>query len=241
VTLTVLLAGAAAFVLGARHGLDWDHLSAIADLTGAPGGRAWRSLGLALWYCVGHGAVIVLLGVLVGLVGVRLPGGVDRVFEVVDGLTLVGLGALVLAQVARQGRGYRFASRWRLLLAVARRAWPRRRERGPAPGGVSRRGAFAIGVLHGTGAETPTQVVLFATAATAGTAAGGVVVLLAFVTGLVAADLAVAIVWLSGRAGSARLPACHVALGIVTGAASIGVGTAFIVGRSAALPSLLGG
>jgi hypothetical protein len=111
----------------ARHGLDWDHLSAIADLVGSPGTRNRRSLGLALWYCIGHGAVIVLLGALVGLLGVRLPGGLDRVFEVVVGLTLVGLGIVVLVQVGRQGRNYRFTSRWRLLLDLGRRVWLRRR------------------------------------------------------------------------------------------------------------------
>jgi hypothetical protein len=243
-TLTVLLAALTAFALGARHGLDWDHLSAIADLVGGATRRGRRSLGLALWYCVGHGAVIVLLGVLVGLLGVRLPAGLDRVFEVVVGLTLVGLGLLVLWQMARQGRNYRFASRWRLLLDLLRRAWLRRRGavEWDRPGeAVSRRAAFGIGVLHGTGAETPTQVVLFGTAAAAGSPAAALVVLVAFVSGLVAADLGVALLWLGGRLGSARLPFGQVALGLLTGLASIGVGCAFILERSAALPSLLGG
>lgn len=243
-TLTVLLAAVTGFVLGARHGLDWDHLSAIADLLGAGGQRHRRSLGLALWYCVGHGSVIVLLGALVGLLGVRLPAGLDRVFEVVVGATLVGLGLLVLVQVARQGRDYRFTSRWRLLLDLLRRAWMRRRGEvaWDRPGeAISPRAAFGIGVLHGTGAETPTQVVLFASAAASGSTAGALVVLMAFVAGLVASDLGVAVVWLGGRLGSARLPFGQVALGIVTGVASIGVGLAFIAEKSAALPALLGG
>ncbi len=243
-TLTVLFAAVTAFVLGVRHGLDWDHLSAIADLVGAPSQRNRRSLGLALWYCIGHGLVIVLLGTLVGLLGVRLPGGLDRVFEVVVGLTLIGLGVLVLVQVARQGRKYRFTSRWRLLLDLLRRVWLRRRGavEWDRPGdGISTRAAFAIGVLHGTGAETPTQVVLFATAAASGSTTGALIVLLAFVTGLVVSDLGVALVWLSGRLGSTRVPLGQVALGVLTGVVSIGVGAAFILEKSAALPSLLGG
>jgi high-affinity nickel-transport protein len=224
--------------------LDWDHLSAIADLVGSPSTRNRRSLGLALWYCFGHGAVIVLLGGLVGLLGVRLPGGLDRVFEVVVGLTLVGLGLVVLVQVGRQGRHYRFTSRWRLLLDLGRRVWLRRRGKveWDRPGGaISPRAAFGMGVLHGTGAETPTQVVLFATAATAGSTSGAVLVLVAFVTGLVASDLGVALVWLSGRLGSTRVPFGQAALGVLTGVASIGVGIAFVLQKSAALPSLFGG
>jgi high-affinity nickel-transport protein len=243
-TATLLFAAATAFVLGARHGLDWDHLSAIADLVGTPSRRNRRSLGLALWYCIGHGAVIVLLGALVGLLGVRLPGGLDRVFEVVVGLTLVGLGLLVLVQVAKQRRNYQFTSRWRLLLDVLRRVWLRRRgavEWDRPRGGVSRRAAFGIGVLHGTGAETPTQVVLFASAAAAGSTTGALIVLFAFVTGLIASDLGVALVWLSGRLGSTRLPHGQVALGVLTGVASIGVGSAFILEKSAMLPSMLSG
>jgi len=244
VTLTVLFAALTAFVLGVRHGLDWDHLTAIADLTGAPGQRGLRSLGLALWYCIGHGSVIVLLGALVGLLGVRLPGGLDRVFEVVVGLTLMGLGMLVLAQVVRQGRNYRFTSRWRLVLDLLRRVWLRRRgvvEWDSAGAAVSRRAAFAIGVLHGTGAETPTQVVLFASAAAVGSTTGALIVLLGFVGGLVMSDLGVALVWLSGRLGSARVPFGQVALGVLTGVGSIGVGAAFILQKSTALPSLVGG
>lgn len=243
-SFTLLFAATTAFVLGARHGLDWDHLSAIADLVSTPGGRSQRSLGLALWYCLGHGSVIVLLGALVGLLGVRLPAGLDRAFEVVVGLTLVALGVLVLVQVAREGRRYRFTSRWRLLWDLLRRVWLRRRGEvaWDRPGGsVSRRAAFAIGVLHGTGAETPTQVVLFASAAAAGSSGGALAVLLAFVLGLVVSDLGVALVWLSGRLGSARVPHGQLALGLLTGLASIGVGSAFILEKSAVLPALLGG
>ena len=243
-TLPVLLAAATAFVLGARHGFDWDHLSAIADLVGGADRRNRRSLGLALWYCIGHGLVIILLGAMVGLLGVRLPGGLDRVFEVVVGVTLVVLGVVVLVQVARQRREYRFTSRWRLLIDLIRRAWFHRQGEvvWDRPGdAISPRAAFGIGILHGTGAETPTQVVLFGSAAATGSITGVMVVLVAFVVGLVCSDLTVALVWLSGRMGSVRVPYGQAALGILTGLASIGVGVVFIVQKSGVLPSLVGG
>ena len=107
--------------------------------------------------------------------------------------------------------------------------------------GVSTKAAFGVGVLHGTGAETPTQIVLFASAAAAGSPIGSLVVLTAFVVGLVASDLGIAVVWLHGRLRSARMPVGQRALGIATGLASIGVGAAFLLGRSATLPSLFGG
>ncbi len=243
-TAAILIAAVTGFFLGARHGLDWDHLTAVADLVGAPGRRSARSLGLAAWYCFGHGSVVVLLGAMVGVLGMRLPGGLDRVFEVVVGATLIGLGLLVLLQVARERGAYRFTSRWRLVIDLVRRVWLRRRgavDWDRPASGVSRRAAFAIGVLHGTGAETPTQVVLFGAAAAMGSSGGALMVLVAFVSGLVICDLGVALVWLSGRLSSARIPGGQAVLGVVTGVASIGVGAAFVASKSGVLPSLFGG
>src|SRR5947209_11308003 len=92
-TLTVAGTG---FLLGCRHGLDWDHIAAITDLTATDSvqghHRRRRSLGLAFWYCVGHRLVIALLGLAVAVLGLALPPGVDRVFEFVVGGTLLALG-----------------------------------------------------------------------------------------------------------------------------------------------------
>jgi len=106
---------------------------------------------------------------------------------------------------------------------------------------LSFRAAFGIGLLHGTGAETPTQVVLFATAASAGSTGGAAAVLGAFIVGLVAADGAVALLWVGGRLASLRVPRAQLGLGVLTGLASVGVGCTFILQKSALLPSLFGG
>jgi high-affinity nickel-transport protein len=232
------------FLLGCRHGLDWDHISAITDLTTASrGGR--RDMRLAFWYCIGHGLVIVMLGAMVGVLGLHLPAGIDRVFEAVVGGTLVGLGALVLWQLGRDRGDYRYVGRWRMLIAVVRRAWARARRRGAGPvsplDDLSPRAAFAVGVLHGTGAETPTQVVLFASAGAAGAPGAAALILLAFVAGLVVSDLGIAAVWVAGRLGSRSLPRLQLGLGLLTGASSLAVGLLFIAGRAALLPALFGG
>jgi high-affinity nickel-transport protein len=232
-----------ASVLGVRHGLDWDHLTAIADLVGVPGQHTRRSLGLALWYCLGHGTVILVLGLLVGVLGLHLPPELDRVSEMVVGATLVLMGLLVLGQVWRQGSGYQFAGRWSTLL----HAFERLRRHGrphvqrPLTGQVSLRAAMGVGVLHGSGAETPSQVVLFATAAAAGSSDAAALVLLAFVVGLIASDLAVALVWLSGRVGTLRVPGGQLALGLLTSISSLVVGLLFLFERSEILPVLFGG
>lgn len=252
---TFALAGTA-FLLGGRHGFDWDHIAAITDLTaaarsgeppassGAARARG-RRLGLAFWYCVGHGSVIVIFGIAVGVLGLHLPPAVDRVFESVVGATLVVLGAFVLWQLGRDGGEYRYSGRIRLLVGGIRRAWARARRRGGGPADplddLNPRSAFAVGVLHGTGAETPTQVLLFAGAATSGSRAAAVVLMLSFVSGMVLADLGIAASWLMGLLGVRSAPRAQIFLGGLTGMSSLAIGTLFLAGRSALLPTLFGG
>ena len=100
---------ATSFALGARHGLDWDHIAAIADLTAprkddeqSPQRHARRGMGLSFWYCAGHGLVLAVLGALILALGIGLPAGMDVAFEYLVGVTLITLGGVVLYQLARR-------------------------------------------------------------------------------------------------------------------------------------------
>lgn len=235
------------FALGARHGLDWDHIAAITDLTAPrahdrPAAHARRGTGLAFWYCTGHGLVLFVFGMLVLALGVGLPAGLDDAFSYAVGTTLVVLGGVVLYQLGRDRGDYRYAGRISLVVGALRRGWARarRREAPPTTGDVDRRGAFLVGLLHGTGAETPTQVVLFATAGASGSRATAAVVLLAFVAGLVVTDLGIALAWLSGLLGSRRTPRVQIALGALTGLASLTLGALILTGHSDVVPPLAG-
>ncbi len=246
--LPLALAGTS-FALGARHGLDWDHIAAITDLTaprpedeGHPGAHATRGSLLAFWYCTGHGLVLFVFGMLVLALGVGLPAGLDDAFAYAVGTTLVVLGGIVLYQLGRDRADYRYAGRVGLVVGALRRGWARarRREAPATTGDVDRRGAFLVGLLHGTGAETPTQVVLFATAGASGSRATAAVVLLAFVAGLVVTDLGIALAWLSGLLGSRRTPRVQIALGALTGVASLTLGALILTGHGDLVPPLAG-
>ena len=237
------------FVLGARHGLDWDHIAAITDLTaprpddeGHPRRHARRGTGLAFWYCTGHGLVLFVFGMLVLALGIGLPAGLDEVFGYAVGTTLVVLGGVVLYQLGRDRADYRYSGRVSLVVGALRRGWARARRRdAPATtGDVDRRGAFVVGLLHGTGAETPTQVVLFATAGASGSRTAAAAVLVSFIVGLVLADLGVALAWLSGLLGSRRTPRVQVALGALTGIASLTLGGLILTGHGDLVPPLTG-
>jgi hypothetical protein len=247
-SLPVLGLALTSFALGARHGFDWDHVAAITDLTAARDGdsphrAARRGLGLSLWYCLGHGLVLFTFGLLVLVLSVRLPPGLDATFAYAVGTTLVVLGLVVLYQLGRDRADYRYVGRVGLVVGAVRRGWARARRREAPPTGladVDRRGAFLVGLLHGTGAETPTQVVIFASAGASGTSASAALVLGSFVLGLVVADLGIAVVWVSGLLGARRAPRVQVGLGLLTGTASLALGTLILVGHSGVVPPLLG-
>jgi cytochrome c biogenesis protein CcdA len=280
---------------GFRHGIDWDHLAALSDIT-ASQDRARRSMALATLYALGHALVVFALGALAILLSAELPRWVDGAMERVVGVTLLALGLYVLFSLARHGRDFRMRSRWMLVFVAARRGarWARTRWRldpilithehshpadeshdhehaddhvalvtagrrrsvgtvhrhehrhvgvmpdDPFPT-YGRATAFGVGMLHGIGAETPTQVIVFAAAAGAGGALAGIFVLSCFLAGLVASNSVVALAATFGFLGAARNFRLYAAISVVTALFSLLVGTLFLLGLSAGLPAMLGG
>lgn len=98
--------------------------------------------------------------------------------------------------------------------------------------------SFGVGLLHGVGAETPTQVLVFAAAAHATDTASSIGVLLCFVAGLVAANTVVAAASTFGfRSVLARRGVMLVLAG-VTAAFSLTVGSLLLLGESQVLPPI---
>jgi len=295
-----LLATALGF--GLRHGIDWDHIAAITDLTGSQTSRR-RSLVLATLYVLGHAFVVLVLGIAAIAFSERLPGSVDDVMERIVGATLVVLGVYVLVGLVRHGRRFRMRSRWMLVIAGTRRAarWVTRRP-GPAPvviehehehehddehdhsleelrahdhvharvpakvvagsgGGTTHRHAHrhvlpmpddpffdgnartavGVGVLHGVGAETPTQVLVFIAAAGASGTAMGLSMLGAFIVGLVISNTAIALAASFGFVGASRSWPVYATIAIVTAVFSLTLGCLYLLGQGGVLPGFFGG
>jgi high-affinity nickel-transport protein len=302
---------ATAFGFGFRHGIDWDHLAAIGDITGSQTSRR-RSLRLATCYALGHAMVVLGLGLAAVLLSERLPRGVDGVMERFVGASLVVLGVWVLVGLARRGRDFRLRSRWMLLFGFGRACIRRLRGRGrgdlvvvvhdhphdlggthhhhegehhgelalpvvttaraevgtdahdahtgTSSGSAPHRHvhrhvarmpadpfvdygtgtAFLVGMLHGVGAETPTQVLVFLTAAGVGGTGAGIVVLLAFIAGLLTSNTVVAVAGALGFASAARNFRVYAAVSIVTAVCSLAIGVLFVSGSAGALPVISG-
>jgi high-affinity nickel-transport protein len=276
-----------AFGFGFRHGVDWDHIAALTDITSSQD-EPRRSMWFATLYALGHALVVFLLGFAAIVMARRLPDGVDSVMERFVGATLVILGCFVFYALARHGRDFRMRSRWMLILSGARRGlhWLRSREAASSelveiehehvhrltesndlvatPATAARpdhshvhrhvlplpddpfaryrpRTAFGIGMIHGVGAETPTQVLIFVTAAGAGGKMSSLVLLMAFLVGLLSSNSAIALAGTFGFLGATRNFTLYVAVSCLTALFSLVIGTIFLFGSAAFLPAMLGG
>ncbi|MCH8129057.1 MAG: hypothetical protein IIC70_04050 [Acidobacteria bacterium] len=101
--------------------------------------------------------------------------------------------------------------------------------------------SVGIGALHGIGAETPTQVIVFLAAATAGGVGAGLAVLVAFVVGLVVANSAITMASAFGLATASKGRRVQLTMGVLTAAMSIVIGGLFLLGIDGVLPAFFAG
>jgi hypothetical protein len=207
-----------------------------------------HAIGLASLYALGHASVVFVLGVSALILGAVLPAWVDPILQKVVGVTLVLLGAWVIYSVIQYTRGrgeFRMRSRWMLVFDVARNGWDMLQARihghEHVPSAHSTqygpKTAFGVGMIHGIGAETGSQALLIAGVAGV-TGATGIVVLAAFIVGLLISNTLVAVVSASGFIGAQRMRTVYVVVGAVAGTASLVIGLVFIGGLGTVLPDL---
>jgi hypothetical protein len=277
--LALLSAG----VLGFRHGLDYDHIAAITDISSVQL-KARDAMRYGLLYVAGHATTVAILGSAAVVFRIALPPASDRWAERLVGITLLVLGLYVLGTFFHpSGHPSTGPSthnharpRTRITLLINGALWIYWRlsrifggTRVEAPqvfkDGYGSRSTFLVGVIHGLGAETPTQILLFLMAANLGGTGAGLLGLLMFIVGLLvmntlmcgaAAGLFSAdkvLIWLSPKEGSGNIVSRGLSsvltalsanalpgLTLLTSAYSIVVGAIFLLGSAAKLPSLTG-
>ena len=278
---------------GFRHGIDWDHIAALTDITSSQE-TSRRSMLFATLYALGHAIVVFALGLGAIVLSAGLPSSVDGLMQRVVGATLIALGVYVFYALFRHGRDFRMRSRWMLIFGVVRLGyrWARRRRRVPViidhehehrvdelhqeagvrdavPVVAGRAGghrpthahphrhvvslpddpfmtygrgtSFAIGMIHGIGAETPTQLLIFVAAAGAGGTGGGILLLGCFIAGLLGANTIVALASTFGFFGAARNWKLYLTVSLLTASFSLVIGMVFLLGQSSLLPTIFGG
>jgi hypothetical protein len=278
--LALLSAG----VLGFRHGLDYDHIAAITDISSVQA-KVSDAMRFGLLYVLGHATTVALLGAAAIAFRLSLPAASDRWAERLVGITLLTLGVYVLGTLLRPSslrqssgnHGHHHARpRTRITLILNGMLWIYWRlsrifggTRVTAPqvfkDGYGTTSAFLVGVIHGLGAETPTQLLLFLLAANLGGTWAGLLGLAMFILGLLLMNtlmcgLAAGLfsldklhAWVAPGGASLNLLSRATAkvltvvsdhalpsLTFLTSAYSIVVGTVFLFGVADRLPSLTG-
>lgn len=313
-----------ALALGIRHGIDWDHIAAITDitststtvvqtpaagwLTGEPGvqltdeghhqlatmagGSASapvasvtahqfavvgagmdtvalpglhetgmlhflteqrRAIYLGTLYALGHGTMVIGLGLLAILFTQILPGWVDPLMQRIVGTTLIFLGLYLcysLYRFFRSGEEFRIRSRWMLVFAAIGNVYHRllHRLQGQhadhddhhveAGQQYGARTAYAIGLIHGIGAETGTQVLIIGTAVGAASKGMGIATLFVFVFGIIVSNSIVTVLTTTGFLSAGRRQWIYVIVGAIAAVFSLVVGLVFLLASSNILPNL---
>lgn len=243
-------------VLGFRHGLDYDHIAAITDISSVQA-KARDAMRYGLLYVAGHATTIAVLGAAVVSFKISLPAASDRWAERLVGLTLLVLGLYVLGTFFRpathtDSHGHSHARpRTRITLLINGLLWLYWRlsrvfggTRVEAPqvfkDGYGTTSAFLVGVVHGLGAETPTQLGLFFMTASLGGTAAGLLGLLMFIIGLLVMNTLMCASAAGLFSATLASPNALRGLTLLTSAYSIVVGAIFLFGVADKLPSLTG-
>jgi high-affinity nickel-transport protein len=100
------------------------------------------------------------------------------------------------------------------------------------------RTAFGVGMIHGIGAETGTQVLLIAAIGGASASGIGVPMLIAFVVGLLISNSIVVVITTTGFIASRARERLYLGIGLVAGTFSLVVGAIFLIGIQDLLPEL---
>lgn len=238
----VLLTLASCALLGFRHGFDYDHIAAITDITSV-GERGSEQMRNSLMYALGHAATVAAMASAAIFFHLAMPAALDHWMERLVGITLIVLAIYILARLATTGSDGLPASRGMLLIRAGR--WVYRSIVRPAEiskphipvAGYTASAAFGVGIIHGVGAETPSQLTLFLLAANLGGTAKGFLGLAMFLAGLLVMNTLMAASACGVFRFSARRSTLRLFSGL-TAAYSLVIGIVFLFGLSGRLPNL---
>jgi high-affinity nickel permease len=212
-------------VLGLQHGIDVDHVAAISDVTSVqptPG----ESIRSGLFYASGHAVTVGSLGIGLILLQTSVPAAISAWMERAIGLTLVALGGYILSAIFRgQQRG---TTRRQAMLALFQ-MFRRRSVEQSATLSYGPRSSLSLGILHGVGAETPTQLSALLIAANLGGLAGGIAALSFFAVGMFASNMVLTTAATAAFVASRIKPAVFRWLGAFAAAYSLWIGIRMMI------------
>ena len=100
--LEILTSSGLGSLLGMRHALEPDHLTAVSTLvTGER--NSYRAAMLGAFWGLGHTLSLVVVGAVLVVLRAEMPARVSDLFELFVAVMLVGLGVRAMLLAVRQG------------------------------------------------------------------------------------------------------------------------------------------
>lgn len=246
-SLILLLTG---LIVGMKHGIDWDHIAAISDITSTQS-KTRNGIFMSFLYGLGHAFVVATIALGLLVMSASLPSGIDKIMENVVGLTLVILGIYVLYSLhKKKGDDFRLLPRWALVVNIVLNSFgwikakvtnTHRKHYHVLKNGYGNRASYLIGMIHGVGAETPSQMLLFAMTINTGVSASkefGVMIILAYSLGLIMANTIMGGLGAYGFIKSGEHQRLYRYTAFATGSFSIVIGMIFLTGVISSLPNI---
>jgi high-affinity nickel permease len=221
-----------AILIGMRHGMDGDHVAAIADMLGSEKQKR-KQLSLGMMYAFGHSSIVLIIGLLSIFIGLKFSDQARLAMEGLVSITLIILGGYIIYSLFRQKEQYEHKSRVQIVFDILAKFSVKARgnvhEKRLSPLQLGIISAFIIGVIHGIGVESPTQMTLFANVIAENSLAAALVQLILFVVGLLISTILIALLLTWGFMKARMRKMVFLVLGVVTGIYSLGLGTAMLI------------
>ncbi len=222
--MTLATALVSCTVLGLQHGADWDHVAAISDIASMqPSVRQASRCGML--YALGHAATVGLIGI--ALIGLHqsLPPVFAIWMQRVVGATLIMFGLYVLRALLSGGGP---VSRGQAVLALFHRLRHHHSAYSVNDQACGPKSSLSLGVVHGIGAETPTQLSMLIIASNLGGFRSGALGLLVFAAAMFASNMLLTMIASSMFSVSRLKPSLFRWMGVLTSAYSLWIGVVLV-------------
>jgi ABC-type nickel/cobalt efflux system permease component RcnA len=90
---------------GLKHATDADHIVAVSTIV-SEHKTLWRSALVGVWWGVGHTASLIVVGLIVLVLRVAIPGGVAPWLEFAVALMIIALGVSAVTRALRSRRDF---------------------------------------------------------------------------------------------------------------------------------------
>ncbi|WP_227935515.1 HoxN/HupN/NixA family nickel/cobalt transporter [Alkalihalobacillus deserti] len=228
--MELLTFGLLAILIGIRHGMDADHVAALADMIGTETQKT-KQYSLGIMYAVGHGLIVLIIGLLALYVGVRLPEGAYGFLEMLVSFTLILLGAIILYSLFNNKGEYEYKSRIAIVYGFLEKVFRGKdgNEISATPLTLGIIGALIIGLIHGIGVESPTQIAIISNAVGLDNVTAAALHLILFVFGLLISTISLTFILSWGFFKARVKKVVYVLLGSITGVYSVSLGVFMIL------------